>query len=113
MAFVHYGQDETLKLLGINSSVTVEMYHYFSLMAHPSAVAINQFSEAYKNLEEGSIMLASTATRYALKIQSLFIREYAKLFPEVNTQFSMQSELQDYLISPFGDIVIKDAHRNS
>lgn len=113
MVFVHYEQDETLRLLGINSSVMVGMYHYFSLMAHPSAVAIDQFSEAYKNLEEGSIMLASTATRYALTIQSLFIREYAKLFPEVNTLFSMQSELQSHLISLFGDIVIKDAHKSS
>lgn len=112
MVFVHYESEETLKLLGINSSVMKGMYHYFSLMAHPSVVAIDQFSVAYKNLEEGSIMLASTATHYAITILSLFIREYAKLFPEVQTLFSMQPELQNHLISHFGDIVIKDAHRS-
>lgn len=113
MVFVHYEQDNTLKLLGINSSVLEGMYHYFSLMVHPSAVAIDQFSVAYKNLEEGSIMLASTATRYAITILSLFIREYAKLYPEVNNLFSMQPEPQRHLISLYGDIVIKDAHRSS
>ena len=112
MVFVHYELEETLQMLGINSSVMTGMYHYFSLMAHPSAVAIDQFSEAYKNLEEDSIMLASTATRYAITILSLFIREYAKLYPEVNTLFSMQPELKRHLISLFGDIVIKDANRS-
>ena len=112
MVFVGFEEEETLKLLGIDSSVLEGMYHYFSLMTHPSVIAIDQFSEAYKNLEEGSIMLASTATRYAITTLSLFIREYAKLFPEVKTLFSMQPELQSHLISLFGDIVIKDAHRS-
>ncbi|MBO4587466.1 MAG: hypothetical protein J5711_01005 [Bacteroidales bacterium] len=112
MVFVPYEQDETLKLLGINSSVFEGIYHYFSLMTHPSAVAIDQFSVAYKNLEEGSIMLASTATRYAISILSLFIREYAKLFPEVQTLFSMLSKSKCHLLSLYGDIVIKDAHRS-
>ena len=110
MVFVHYEQEETLKLLGINSSVFEGMYHYFSLMTHPSAVAIDQFSEAYKDLEEGAVMLASTATRYAITILSLFIREYAMLFPEVNSLLSKQPHSQCYLISLFGDIVIKGAH---
>lgn len=113
MVFVPYEQDETLKLLGINSSVFEGMYHFFSLMTHPSYVAIDQFSVAYKNLEEGSVMLASTATRYAISILSLFIREYAKLFSEVQTQFSMLPESKRHLISLYGDIVIKDAYRSS
>lgn len=111
MVFVHYEQEETLKQLGINSSVLEGMYHYFSLMTHPSAVAIDQFSVAYEKPEEGSVVLASTATRYAITILSLFIREYAKLFPEVKNLFSMQPAPQCQLISLYGDIVIKDAHR--
>lgn len=113
MAFVPFEKDETLQLLGINSSVFEGMYHYFSLMTHPSSVAINQFSVAYKNLEEGSVMLASTATRYAISILSLFIREYALLFHEVVELYSTQPEIEGHLISLYGDIVIKDAHRNT
>lgn len=113
MVFVQYEQVDILKLLGINSSVFEGMYHYFSQMTHPSYVAIEQFSVAYKNLDEGAIMLASTATRYAITILSLFIREYAKLYSEVNNLFSMQPEPQRHLMSLYGDIVIKDAHRSS
>lgn len=111
MEFVQYERDETLNFLGINSSVFEGMYHFFSLMAHPSSIAIDQFEEAYKNVEEGSIMLASTATRYAISILSLFIREYTEVFPEVNLLFALQPEFKRHLISMFGDIVIKDAHR--
>ena len=112
MAFVQFEKDETLQLLGINSSVFEGMYHYFSLMTHPSSVAIDQFSVAYKNLEEGSVMLASTATRYAISILSLFISEYATLFPEVEKLYSIQPEMEGHLISLYGDIIIKDANRN-
>lgn len=114
MQFVKFEASETLEILQINSTVFDGIYHYFSQMAHPSYKALEQFSIAYKDLEAGSIMLASTATRYAITILSLFIREYEFLFPEVRKLFNMQSPIVQQQIALYGDIVIKEAHfRNS
>lgn len=114
MQFVKFEAPETLEILQINSTVFDGIYHYLSQMAHPSYKALEQFSIAYKDLEKGSIMLASTATRYAITILSLFIREYELLFPEVRKLFNMQSPVVQQQIALYGDIVIKDAHqRNS
>lgn len=111
MQFVKFETPETLEILQINSSFFDGIYHYFSQMTHPSYKALEQFSIAYKDVNNGSIMLASTATLYAITILSLFIREYELLFPEVRTLFCMQSLVVQRKIALFGDIVIKEAHR--
>ena len=113
MQFVKFETPETLEILQINSSFFDGMYHFFSQMAHPSYKALEQFSIAYKDVDNGSIMLASTATLYAITILSLFIREYELLFPEVRVIFNMRSPLVQQKIALYGDIVIKEAHLRS
>lgn len=113
LEFVHFDKDETLQLLGIKSSVFEGMYHYFSLMSHPSYIALDQFSIAYRSPEEGSIMLASSATRYAISILSLFLREYEILFPEVGKLLSLQPNYTKWLILLYSNIVFKDSANKS
>lgn len=78
-------QDLT-KTLGLKLTILDSIYNYFSLYAHPTNVAVFQFTEMFKK-QENWIELANFNVRNALILTSMFIADYITLFPQIRETF--------------------------
>lgn len=68
------------------------IYTYFSLMTHPSIIAMNQFNQAFEKEDPEYPRLCITAILYILSFMSMFMQEYITIFPDAKAIYDKQSD---------------------
>lgn len=86
----HSWQD-LIKPLGLKISTLDNIYNYFSLYAHPTNVAVFQFTAMFKDEDKAWIELSTFNLKIAIMLTSIFIADYISFFPKVKASFEKLS----------------------
>lgn len=95
--FLHW--QELSDTMGVKFGLFEKVYTYFSLYAHPSNVAVFQFSEMFKNEDRAFIYLTSINLKHLFALLSIFIADYIHLFPTVLKTFESQPLIYQIVIN--------------
>jgi len=79
---------EIVPLMGIREDLMGQIYAYFSLYAHPSNVAVFQFSNLFDKKNNTFMLMTKFNVANVVKLVSCFIADYIKLFPDVINIFN-------------------------
>jgi hypothetical protein len=88
---------ELAEIMGGRKEIFENIYTYFSLYAHPSNVAVFQFSDMFKKDTEEFKRLTVTNMGFLFMMLSIFIADYIKLFPVLQKHFDGLN-IQDQLL---------------
>lgn len=83
---------EALSIYVAPNGLFDNIYTYFSLMTHPSIIAMNQFDQAFAKDDPEYPRLCITAILYILSFMSMFLQEYIAIFPDAKVLFDEQSD---------------------
>ncbi len=78
---------DLIKPLGLKINTLDNIYNYFSLYAHPTNVAVFQFTAMFKNEDRAWIELTTFNLKIAIMLTSIFIADYISFFPKVKNSF--------------------------
>jgi hypothetical protein len=78
---------EVAPVIGIKDKFFGQMYTYFSMYSHPSNVSVFQFRDLFNKTERSFIAMSLFNVENAIKLVSLFISAYVRLFPETLKYF--------------------------
>lgn len=102
---VDVGWDKSREYYGLESPLFDDMYRYFSLHAHPSVIAIRQFAFAFQKDTMEFVNLANTAVHFAVAISSVFIADYIRKYPNVQSTFDALCPYQQMLIDYYNRLI--------
>jgi len=96
--FLHW--HELTSIMGIKRGLLDNIYTYFSLYAHPSNVAVFQFTDMFQKETAAFPELTTFNLRVAFFMFSIFISDFIKLFPNVRKTYE-SLELRDQIVINF------------
>lgn len=97
--------DSARQYFGMNVHFFDDMYRFFSLHCHPSAISIKQFKMSFEKENPEFINLSKTAIRFAICLSSIFVADFIRKFPEVKSVFDDLKPYEQMLIDKYNSII--------
>jgi hypothetical protein len=95
VVFLHW--QELTNTMQIRPGLFDKIYTYFSLYSHPSNVSVFQFADMFKKGDEEFPRITNSNLKYFFALTSIFIADYIKLFPTVQTTFD-NMDIRDQIV---------------
>lgn len=92
---------EVSKIMGVLEGRFENMYTYFSLYAHPSNIAVWQFSDMFGKADKQFLSLTAFNLQYFFMCMSIFTADYINLFPEIGKLYDKLPLLDQIAINSF------------
>lgn len=90
---------ELVNVMDIKGEKLNQIYTYFSLYAHPSNVAVFQFTDMFKKNESAYKDIVIFNLQTAFMMLSIFIADYIKTFPEVLKTYEKMGLVEQIVIN--------------
>lgn len=104
------GWQDVCDKIGCKKNIVEELYNYLSLYSHPSQVSVFQFREMFGKETREFESITNFVLKYCFFFTSIFISDYIKLFPSLQSTFDEIDPLSQMIINFYAHVVAGDKY---